>query len=134
MRADDDAASSRSDGASSGAASAGCEPYADACSQCRARVARRGGPPPRWWEAEEERIHHGGAVTPLELSVCDVRAAANSPGRPVVFHAHGVVYLAPRSLLEDHPGGIFSLTSHAGCDVENDFQFHSRGGQASWKR
>ena len=75
-------------------------------------------------------------------SLCDVQrlaseAAALCAEGPTFFWipAKGSVYRVPREWAERvHPGGSFSLASHAGKDSSMDFDFHSSQAHKVWAK
>ena len=76
------------------------------------------------------------------FSLCDVQRLAAAPvpgpggGTPYLWlAAKGSVFKVPREWAERvHPGGSFSILSHAGTDSSVDFDFHSAHAQGVWHK
>jgi hypothetical protein len=74
-------------------------------------------------------------------SICDVQRLASeaalcaSGAEFFWIAAKGSVYRVPREWAERvHPGGSFSLASHAGTDSSMDFDFHSSQAHKVWAK
>lgn len=67
----------------------------------------------------------------LRVTMCQV--SRHNTRDDLWLAAHGKVYDVT-NFVDKHPGGVRSLTRHAGQECSRDFDFHSAGAQKDWKR